>query len=211
MNPRRKGDPDAEVEALQRKRVERALRRNALETAVPIHIVRRDGTIEVEGIAERETAVRAAIARDETPPETLAEVERDRQAALATIHETRKDCDALRTAEKEVEAEVEAVVDRHPAHFTAKAEAASEAAAEAIASATQATQAAAAAWREAAGAWSIVRTSHRRRGLEMPPEVPISDFGGAENELAKSQSRPFPGGGRQNWETFQARMKAQAA
>jgi hypothetical protein len=208
---REKADPDAEVEALQRKRVDRAMRRNELENAVPIHTVLMNGTVDVEGIADRETAVRAALARDETPPETLEEVKRDRQAALEAIDETRKDCDALRTAEKEVEAEVEAVVDRHPAHFTAKAEAASEAAAEAIASATQATQAAAGAWREAAGAWSIVRASHRRRGLEMPGEVPISDFGAAVNELAKSQSRPFPGGGRQNWETFQARMKAQAA
>jgi hypothetical protein len=208
---RQKVDPDAEVEALHRKRVERAMRRNGLENAVPVHTTRTNGTIDVEGIADRESAIRNAIARDETPPETLAEVERDRQAAIATIGETRLQCDALRTAEKEVEEEVEAVVDRNPGHFTRKAEAASETAAEAIASALQATQAAAAAWREAAGAWSIVRTSHRRRGLEMPPEVPISDFGGAENELAKSQSRPFPGGGRQNWETFQARMKAQAA
>ena len=197
---REKVDPDAEVEALQRKRVDRAMRRNELENAVPIHTTRTNGTIDVEGIEARESAVRLALARDETPPEVLAEVERDRQAAIATINETRKQCDALRTAEREVEQEVEAVIDANPEHFIRAAETASQAASEVIAAAAQAAQAAASAWRDAAGAWSLVRMSYRRRGHEQPPEVPLSDFGGAVNELAKSASRPFPGGSRTNWE-----------
>jgi hypothetical protein len=41
--------------------------------------------------------------------------------------------------------------------------------------------------------------------------VPISDFGNAVNELAKSQSRPFPGGSREAWERFRARDAEAAA
>jgi hypothetical protein len=47
-----------------------------------------------------------------------------------------------------------------------------------------------------------VRFSRRRRGLEAPPNVPISDFGNGVGELSKSQSRPFPGGSREAWERF---------
>src|SRR2546423_906289 len=58
------------------------------------------------------------------------------------------------------------------------------------------------AWMEARGAWGVVRLSRRRRGLELPPEIPINDFGNAVNELAKSVSRPYPGGSKAAWERF---------
>ena len=96
------------------------------------------------------------------------------------------------------------MIDAHESHFIAKAEAASEAAAEAIKVAAEAAQAAATAWQEARGAWGTVRLSRRRRGLELPPEVPISDFGAAVSEPSKSQSRPYPGGSRAAWERFLA-------
>ena len=97
------------------------------------------------------------------------------------------------------------MIDAHESHFIAKAEAASEAAAEAIKVAAEAAQAAATAWQEARGAWGTVRLSRRRRGLDLSPEVPVSDFGTAVSELLKSRSRPYPGGSREAWERFSAR------
>jgi hypothetical protein len=114
----------------------------------------------------------------------------------------------LKVVEQDVEQEVDAVIDANPSHYIAKAEAASEAAAEAIASASQAAQAAASSWMEARDAWGTVRRSRGRRGLDLSPEVPISDFGNAVNEFARSHSRPFPGGSREAWERFRAHEAA---
>jgi hypothetical protein len=197
-----KVDPDAELEALHRKRVERAMRRNGLENAVPAHRVQMNGAIEVEGIADREAAVRLALARGETPSETLEEVERDRQAAVATIDETRKQCEAFRTAEKEIEEEVDAVIDAHPEHFLQAAVAASEATSEAIAAAVNATQAAVTVWMGTRAAWGRVRLSRRRCGLDLGPEVPVSDLGQSVNELSKAQPQPWPGGSKGAWERW---------
>ena len=196
---RRAKDPTAELASLHEKRVELAQRRDAHATA--------EGAAQrtVEGSPDRRRAALVAEARGEKPSETAEAVDRERRAAEVALVDNRERAEALKTVEREVEREVEAVIDAHSAHFIAKAEAASEAAAEAIATAKTAALAAATAWQEARGAWGTVRQSRRRRGLDTPPEVPISDFGNAVSELSKSQSRPFPGGSREAWERFSAR------
>jgi hypothetical protein len=204
MAPKRH-DPDQQLAELHEKRMTLALRRDAHSTA--------QGAAErvIEGSADRRSVALLAEARGETPSPSAEEVDRVRHAAEVAVRENRERAAALRQVEREVEEEVEAVIDAHPAHFVAKAEATSEAAAEAITAAKTAAQAAAMAWREAAGEWSAVRQSYRRRGLESPPEVPISDLGAAVNELEKSQTRPFPGGSHGAWERFRAREQAAAA
>jgi hypothetical protein len=157
------------------------------------------------GADDRKRAARDAEARGEAHPETAEQVELERRQAEAEILVSRERSAALRKAEHEVND----VIDRHEEHFIAAALAASEAAADAIATAKTAAQAASTAWREAQGAWGTVRLSRRRRGLDLPPEVPISDFGNAVGELEKSQSRPFPGGSRQAWESFRDRESGQ--
>jgi hypothetical protein len=200
---RRVKDPTADLAALHEKRVKLAQRRDAHATA--------QGAAErvIEGSADRRGAALLAEARGGKPSETAEAVDRERHAAEIAVRENRERSEALRQVEREVEEEVEAVIDANEAHFIAKAEAASEAAAEAIATAKTAAQAAATAWQEARAAWATVRLSRRRRGLELSPEVPISDFGNAVNELAKSHSRPFPGGSREAWERFRAQEAAE--
>jgi hypothetical protein len=101
--------------------------------------------------------------------------------------------------------EVEAVIDAHPDHFLAAAVASSQAASEAITAALNATQAAVTAWMGTREAWSRVRLSRRRRGLELGPEVPINDLGACLNELSKAQSQPWPDASRAAYERFRAR------
>jgi hypothetical protein len=196
---RRAKNPDAELAALHDKRVGLATKRATIEDSerVTLRVI--------EDAPERRRAVLVAEARAEEPTETLELVNRESRAAEVAVAEGRERAAALKAVEQEIGQEVEAVIDAYPAHFIAAAEAASEAAAEAIATAKAAAQAAATAWRDAQGAWGTVRLSRRRRGLEAPPEVPISDFGNAVGELAKSHSRPFPGGSREAWERFRTR------
>jgi len=187
---------DGHVLELREKRLALAVRRDGHATAQGI------AERTIEGSADRRSAALVAEARGETPSPTVEQVDSERRAAEVAAVDARERPAALRVVEREVEEEVEAVIDTHPAHFIAAAEAASEAAAEVIATAAQAAQPAATAWQEARGAWSVVRLSRRRRGLELSPEVPISDFGGAVNELSKSSSRVWPGGSREVWQRF---------
>lgn len=202
---RRAKNPDAELAVLQEKRVKLATKRHELDAAAGV------AQRVVDAAPERRRAVLLAETRGETPPETVEQVDRERHAAEVALADGRDRAAALKTVEQEVEQEVDAVIDAHPEHFIVVAVAASEAAAETIASASQAAQAAAMAWQEARGAWGTVRLSRRRRGLDLPPEVPISDFGNAVGELEKSQSRPFPGGSKEAWERFCAHQAAVGA
>jgi hypothetical protein len=53
-----------------------------------------------------------------------------------------------------------------------------------------------------------VRLSRRRRKLDIAPEVPVSDLGGAVHELSQAQTRPWPGGSREAWERFRREQLA---
>jgi hypothetical protein len=199
---RRAKDPDAELAALRAKRVELASRRHEISAA--------QGAAErvVAGAADRRRAVLLAEARGQEHAETVEQVDLDRRKAEAAVANGRERDDVLRTVQKDIEQEVDAVIDANPSHFIAKAEAASEAASEAIANAAQAAQAAASSWQEAGAAWSVVRKSCLRRGQDRPSEVPVSDLGGALNELAKASTQPYPGGRKEAWERWRARDAA---
>jgi hypothetical protein len=189
-------DPERELAALFEKRVGRAHKRHEIENAITV------AQRVVDEAPERRRAVLLSEARGEQLGETVVDVENDRRKAEAEIAGGRERAEALRTVEKEIEAEVDAVIDAHPDHFVAAAVAASDAASEAISAAVNATQAAVSAWLGTREAWGRVRLSRRRRGLELGPEVPINDLGSAVFELEQSQSRPFPGGSRANYERF---------
>jgi hypothetical protein len=193
---RRTKTPDDQLAALHEKRVGLATKRHEVDAAMAA------SQRVVDAAPERRRAVLVAETRGETPPETVEQVDRERHAAEVALADGRDRAAALQTVEQEVGQEVDAVIDANPDHYIAAAEAASETAAEAIISAKTAAQGAAMAWREAAGAWGVVWQSHRRRRLDTPPNVPISDFGNAVSELEKSQSRPFPGGSRAAWQRF---------
>jgi hypothetical protein len=186
--------PDDELAALFEKRVGLAMKRDGLENA---------GTAAqrvVDGAPDRRQAALLSDARGEQPSETVEQVDLDRRRAEVTVADVRERAAALRAVEKEVEEEVEAVIDAHPEHFLAAAVKASETTSEAITAALNATQAAVNAWMGTRAAWGRVRMSRRRRGLELGPEVPISDLGSAVNELAQAQPQPWPGGRRAAWE-----------
>jgi hypothetical protein len=195
---RRGKSPDVEMAGLHAKRVELASRRHEASAA--------QGAAErvVASAADRRRAVLLAEARGQEHTETVEQVDLDRRTAEVAVAYGRERADLLRTVEKDIEEEVEALIDAHPEHYIAAAEAASEAAAGAIAAAKTAAQAAAMAWQEAAGAWGTVWQSRRRRGLETPPRVSISDFGNAVGEFERSHLRPFPGGSREAWERWRA-------
>jgi hypothetical protein len=196
-------DPERELAALHEKRVGLAHKRDAIENAMTA------AQRVLDEAPERRNTVLLSEARGEQPSETATDVESDRRRAEAEIAGGRERVDALRTVEKEIEAEVNAVIDAHPDHFTAAAVAASQATSEAITAALDATRAAVTAWMEARAAWSRVRLSRRRRGLELGPElgpeVPINDLGACLNELSKAQSQPWPGASRAAYERFRAR------
>jgi hypothetical protein len=192
-------DPDAELDALNQKRVGVAGKRHELDAAV--------GAAEtvVGGTTGRRGVVLLAEARGEIPPETLEAVELDRRKAEAVIVGARERIEALRQVEREVAEEVEAVEDAHPQWFRAKAEAKSAAVEEKRASLAQDAAALVTMGRDAAAEWSRVRKSCLRRGIEAPGEVLVADLGGVSSELAKSQGDAYPGGSKAALERWSVR------
>jgi hypothetical protein len=192
-------DYEQEAAELREKRAKLAGQRREIADAMQRH-----ARVVDEAPARRRAAL-VAEARGEAPAETIEQITLDAQRAAAEIVAAREKVSALEVVEREIGSEITALIDRHPEHHVRKAEAASEAAQQAIADASQAAQAAAQAWREASGAWSVVRLSRNRRGLDLSPEMGISDLGGAVNELSKATSRPWPGGSRGAWERWRER------
>jgi hypothetical protein len=188
--------PERELAALHEKRIALAHQRHEIENAMTV------AQRVLDAAPDRRRAVLLSEARGEQPGETATHVEDDRRKAEAGIAGGRERVEALRTVEKEIEVEVDAVIDAHPEHFLAAAVATSEATSEAITVALNATQAAVSAWMGAREAWGRVRMSRRRRGLDLGPEVPVSDLGQSVNELAKAQPQPWPGGRREAYERF---------
>jgi prolyl-tRNA synthetase len=195
-----KQDPAAEMAALHERRMGLAMRRDEAEAAMTAAMQ------VIEGSAERRRQVLLAEARGEDVGVTVEQVDRDRQVAEHTAADQRQRAEALRTVEAEIGEAREAVIDAHPEHYFAAAVASSEATAEAISVARDATQAAATAWMATRDAWSTVRMSRRRRGIEdIGPEVPVSDLGSAVHELSTQASRTWPGGSREAYERWASR------
>ena len=180
---RRAKDPTAELASLHEKRVELAQRRDAHATA--------EGAAQrtIEGSPDRRRAALVAEARGEKPSETAEAVDRERHAAEVALVDNRERAAALKLGR------------RRP---TSASERPSSGLVSVDHGLDLPAQAAATAWQEARGAWGTVRLSRRRRGLDLSPEVPVSDFGTAVSQLSKSRSRP-PGGSREAWERFLAR------
>lgn len=203
MAPRKK-DPTAEMAALHDRRMKLAMRRHEAEAAMNAALR------VVEGSAERRRQVLLAEARGEDAGATVEQVDRDRQVAEHAAADQKQRADALRTVEAEIGEARDAVIDAHSEHYLAAAVVASEATTEAITAALDATQAAVSAWMGTREAWSRVRLSRRRRGLDLGPEIPVSDLGQSVGELSKERSRPWPGGGREAYERFLAYERASA-
>ncbi len=197
-------DPERDLAALHEKRLALAHKRHALDATEGAQ------RAVIDGATDRKRAARLAEARGDTHPETPEQVElalRQAQAEMVVVKEKRE---AIREAEQEVKAEVDAVIDAHPEHFLAAAVGASEGTSEVIAVALNATRAAVTAWMGTREAWGRVRLSRGRRGLDLGPEVPISDLGVSVNELSKEQPRPWPGGRREAYERFLEHERANA-
>jgi hypothetical protein len=196
MMARRANDPERELAEIHERRIELAQRRNDYSSA--------QGAAErvIAESADRRRALLISEARGDKPAETVAQVDRDRQAAEIAVRDNRERAEALGEVEREIASEAEAVIDAHPEHFIALALKASEAAeAERTALAEQTSTVVRMA-REAQMAWSDVRKSYIRRGLDAPGEVRVSDLGGASSEIARSQGEAYPGGSRDRWESF---------
>src|SRR5205807_9998902 len=106
---RAKADPDAQIVALEAKRVDLAKQRHELEDVERVQLR------VVEEAPERRRAVLLAQARAESPSESVEQIEADRHRAAAEAAGTRERREALRTVEQEIEQEVEAVEDGHRA------------------------------------------------------------------------------------------------
>lgn len=210
MSPRRQArsqatGPDAQIAALEAKRVALATQRRELgdvETA-QVRVI--------EEAPERRLAVRVAKARGQSPPETVEQVEAARHGAEAQLVAAREEAAALRTVEQEIGEAIDAVVDAHPEHFRSLAEAKSAATEERRASLAQEAAAVVQMGRDAQRQWGLYRNSCRRRGAPPPREVLISDLGDVSSELAKSQGESYPGGSKQAWERSQAAQAREAA
>jgi hypothetical protein len=189
-------DPTAEMAALHDRRMKLAMRRHEAEAAMTAALRI------VEGSAERRRQVLLAEARGGDAGATVEQVDRDRQVAEHAAADQKQRAEALRTVEAEIGEAQDAVIDAHPEHFLALAVASSEATSQALTVAHDATQAAVSAWVGTRTAWSRVRTSRRRRGLDLGPEIPINDLGTSVLELSQSLTRAWPGGSRENWERF---------
>jgi hypothetical protein len=202
MMARRTKDPDRELAELHKKRVGLATKRNEIDRAVGA----------AQGIltaaVDRRRAVLLAEARGEEHPETVEAVDLDRRQAEMVIAGGRERAEALQQVEREVGIDVDAVIDAYPDHFIEKALATSAATEDKRAALLDATAEVRRADRETQGAWSTVRTSRIRRGLDSSPEVHLSDLGGASSELAKSKGQAYPGGSREAWERFRAHEAA---
>jgi len=189
-------DPTAEMAALHDRRMKLAMRRHEAEATMTAALR------VVEGSSERRRQVLLAEARGGDAGATVEQVDRERQVAEHAAADQKQRVEAFRTVEAEIGEAQDAVIDAHPEHFLALAVASSEATSQALTAALDATQVAVTAWMGTRGAWSRVRMSRRRRGLDLGPEIPISDLGTSVLELSQSRTRAWPGGSREGWERF---------
>jgi hypothetical protein len=189
-------DPTAEMAALHDRRMELATQRHAAEAAMTAAL------LVVEGSAERRRQMLLAEARGEDAGATVEQVDQDRQVAEHAAADQKQRAEVLRTVEAEIGEAQDAVIDAYPEFYVQAAVGASEEASLALAAALSATQAAVSAWMSCRESWSRVRTSRRRRGLDLGPEIPISDLGTSVYELSQSRTRAWPGGSREDWERF---------
>jgi hypothetical protein len=203
--PRAKAlDPDAQIAALDAKRVDLAKRRHELDA-----IDKRQRRI-VDEAPERRRAAFIAEARGEEPSEPVEQIDRERRQAEVEIAGGRERIEAVRTVERECKEQEHAIRDANRAHFRAKAVAASEAADQAWTTLIGEVQSLVSLCREAAALHGEDRRSCIRSGVSVPPEVPTSDFGDVIGALSKS-SRPWPAGSRAAWERYLARESSEAA